>query len=874
MSRCISCLGVLLFASVALAQSGEPDEIVDAIGVRAVVPGPLGGPVAVQPVGFQPVNPPPPLSSDNGTFQGRILRLAPIRPPAPSPAGPPLNDHLGDAMPAGAIARYGTTRLRHGSEPLALAFSADGKKLASLSASEAGVRIWDVDTGKELARHDGRVDTVALAPDGQLVLVNGDKCQVWSPALGTIRSLPEGSIPEGTTTLAVAADSRSFAAGSPEKIALIDIQSGKTLRTLKLPRDQPPLRLVYSLDGRWLAGCGQNKSGVWLWELKSGKRVRTYPTEADFTDFAFSVDGNQIAIGGSTLSVHTTDSEELPEGFHIPEEGQFFGVRFGPDGKHVFALQQDGTVMKVDAATGEIRDSWPPPEMNFRNPLTLAPGVDRVAAVDMTGGIRIWEPKTGKTPEAKRHSWLAYPGFSADGKLASVLDQESRIHTFDPATGKPVSIIELPVEPFMPSSLDARTGRAIAIIGGESFEVQVLDVATLKVLATFETTSNAYPSAVFSPSDKDKIAVFAPGTVSINSLSTGRAVRTLNVGHADDLNPRGNFSPDGRLLAITTQPLSVWEVATGKKRFECEGMPFPMEAHFSPNGRWLAVQGADDMVALYDVRTGATLRRFTVPSADGSVSIVAFTPDSKRLVTGNHDGLITLWDIASGEPVLNLDRHDGSILGLAFSKDGKRLLSSASDGTVLVWDLNAKLGSKEARIVAGQAEAFELLGSTDASQAHRGQDYLYRQPADSVTMLAEKLAVPKPVPAATIAKWITDLGSDDYQTRRAAVKGLLGIGGEALPALREVLASSPNAEVRKLAEEAVLRLEAIPTKPDELRVIRAVEVLENLAQDEGVPKAVREQTRELVKQWAAGPRGHRQTEEARMADRRLDTDQP
>ena len=37
----------------------------------------------------------------------------------------------------------------------------------------------------------------------------------------------------------------------------------------------------------------------------------------------------------------------------------------------------------------------------------------------------------------------------------------------------------------------------------------------------------------------------------------------------DELQPaRGAISPDGRLIAINSQPLSVWELSTGKKRFE------------------------------------------------------------------------------------------------------------------------------------------------------------------------------------------------------------------------------------------------------------------------------------------------------------------
>src|SRR5439155_18170135 len=92
---------------------------------------------------------------------GLIVALAAMLAPV---IGGEITTRPSDALPPGAIARFGTLRLRHANKINASAFSPDGKLLASASGEDGGhdntIRLWDVTTGEQrlcLAGHPSSV---------------------------------------------------------------------------------------------------------------------------------------------------------------------------------------------------------------------------------------------------------------------------------------------------------------------------------------------------------------------------------------------------------------------------------------------------------------------------------------------------------------------------------------------------------------------------------------------------------------------------------------------------------------------------------------------------------------------------------------------
>jgi hypothetical protein len=116
-------------------------------------------------------------------------------------------------------------------------------------------------------------------------------------------------------------------------------------------------------------------------------------------------------------------------------------------------------------------------------------------------------------------------------------------------------------------------------------------------------------------------------------------------------------------------------------------------------------------VVIRSVHTGRELLRIHPP--DVSFLQVAFSPDSRRLVTVGTQKSAKVWDVETGELLLRLAGHRREIgYGVAYSPDGRLIATGAYDGTAKVWD--AHTGRELLTLLMDPEQGYALAGYSNA----------------------------------------------------------------------------------------------------------------------------------------------------------------
>ena len=645
-------------------------------------------------------------------------------------SGPPMETHAVESALHGAIASQ--RLVRHHPESGLLLDVSPGRGIYVTARDARGsggvgvIDVHDAKTGDVLRtfEEDGEgVASAALSDDGRLLVAGGrgEVLHLWDVSTGEL--VQTFRAPPGVDQLdvddvhpdATLVSGRQLADAERGRTFVWDVETGEVVADI--PRGETdqeggpdgPAGSAFSPDGKRLAIFPWwAPAEVVVVEVATWDPVWTQEYDFTIAHGAWSPDGAWLAFGTERVFVVDADTGAVER-----EVSQVNGAV----GRH--GLDWSGDSERLVVGTGTIQ-VWRPfdvltepdllvtGDLGSNNNVFMSPD-DGLLYTGSPGGsgVHVWDVSADAGTEV---AWMPAVGmsamlFSPGGDELVVADHEGVVTSWDTRTWTPERLLEVGGDGVHDLEWSVDQTR-LAVAGPHRVAVWDVDAGriTLEPWASPPGVEPTWTTVARLP-DEDVFALSGYGWDGdwLRVVDEdGTVVSDLPVEPGESIE-RIEFSPDGELLAVAR--------FTG---------PLP-----------LAVHGFG--IDLWDWRAGRRVR-----TLDADAFGVAWHPDGGRLVTASHSGTPQVFDVASGEVVMELDGHTNSNWAVTYSPDGELIATGGDDGTVRVWD--ADTGAELQRFVTQPEYISQLAFSPDAgllamAHATRGV-YVWTLDLDDLAELA------------------------------------------------------------------------------------------------------------------------------------------
>jgi serine/threonine protein kinase/WD40 repeat protein len=531
----------------------------------------------------------------------------------------------------------------------------------------------------------------ALETDGSgLLSWKGQPGQTWLVEAATCRLLGEPrNQTGGVTAVAVSADGSRVASGSWLGCEVFDARSGEPLvQGIAGPRTH----IALSPDGTHVVFDAYR--GADVWDVVARRRIGSFPI--GLSPSCLSPDGKLVANSSSNSSVELRDLDSFTLLHALAHPAGVTALQFSSDGSKLLTTCADSGVRLWDVATG--RQVGPTLIQEGTLLAVLSPDARRLVTVAREEAVRVWS-LPGSTAGGFALASAAkakVAAFSPGSEVLVTGGSDGHARAWNSQSGEELGVSSGQDGPIVRVALRLDTNLATTVTSEHT--VQAWQLPALQPLGQPLTLTNWHWASdkepCLSPDGQFLAEIHVVGpppsqgreNLELWEIAPRKLLSTLKT---DSQIYRPRFSPDGRLLAVPLRGLNsrVYEIPSLKQRplnnpedlwltkcISTDGSEF---AAIDPNGRTVLV----GFIGTQERELRASLKLHF----SANVNHVAFSPDSRLLVSCSDDFSARLWDARSLQAVGVPFRHHGPVVQAAWSSDGRLLATASKDKTARVW---------------------------------------------------------------------------------------------------------------------------------------------------------------------------------------------